>query len=703
MTTYTRNTLTGSLAPVNNELEKIEVSLREKLDRNPSVAQNNEMLDDLDMNSNRIINYPDAVNDSDLITKGQVASLAPVQTVNGQTGNVSIPTQIQIDNGVVFDNIAEMKSSSLEIGQLVKCKRYYALGELVDGLEFEVVANGTGVDDGGSFHDLTNGNQAKLLSLSYINVSQFGAVGDGSNSTVSFTNAIAFGLPVVFSGTHEVLNIPLLSNTSLKGISDIAGNKAKLTQITSASGSQFCLSANIGSGGTPDPADNIVNILLSNFTVEGKVATEGFEEQAHLVSLSAVTGVNIEYVDFIGFKGDGIYVASSNVSATERHNIDINIRYCKFDGVNRDQRNAISVIDGKDVTIEYNEFLNCSRSNMPGPVDFEPNAFTFPIIENIKVINNTFRGCGGNVGQIAFQIPNTLIRPISKIIVAGNTFEDYVGTGPDIRVITGKTITSTTAPNQVSISDNKGDNCFRPFDLRGLRGLRIVNNQFQNYDQGALLGFSDGTNDRIYEVFSSGNTYDTCGTIGKKGFELFTVSNFTSLSDRFIDCGDGTAGSYAIDLNTGTSNNIKFKGLEVYTPSGKTLDAIIKEAGHTLTASTNEFLDCDVSGLRNMLLAYKNNGIQEFNVFTAEITPNAFPYGISRSIVNSALGTMPVGGFTVGELEVHKLNSLQTTWFQDYHPRGNTSGGQSTWYRRYSDAAGTSWQGWYKHTGVLDA
>ena len=247
MTTYTRNTLSGSLAPVNNELEKIEVSLREKLDRNPSVAQNNEMLDDLDMNSNRIINYPDAVNDSDLITKGQVASLAPVQSVdgqtgnvlskvqsvNGQTGNVSIPTQIQIDNGVVFDNIAEMKSSSLEIGQLVKCKRYYALGDLVEGLEFECVAGGTGTDDGGSFHDLANGNQAQLISSGTLNVRQFGAVGDGTtDDTIAFENIAVVSNSIYISVTENSYKlsraITLEDGTEIFG----SGYKSFVTQAT---------------------------------------------------------------------------------------------------------------------------------------------------------------------------------------------------------------------------------------------------------------------------------------------------------------------------------------------------------------------------------------------------------------------------------------------------------------------------------------
>jgi len=235
MTTYTRNTLSGSLAPVNNELEKIEVSLREKLDRNPSVAQNNEMLDDLDMNSNRIINYPDAVNDSDLITKGQVASLAPVQSVdgqtgnvlskvqsvNGQTGNVSIPTKIQIDNGVVFDNISEMKSSSLGVGQLVKCKRYYAGGELVEGLVYEVQATAT--VDGYIDHANANGTFATLILGKSISVKQAGAIGDGiADDTLAIQATIDYAedfggssqvqvdFPVVFIPTGRYLSTGIL-------------------------------------------------------------------------------------------------------------------------------------------------------------------------------------------------------------------------------------------------------------------------------------------------------------------------------------------------------------------------------------------------------------------------------------------------------------------------------------------------------------
>jgi len=186
MTTYTRNTLSGSLAPVNNELEKIEVSLREKLDRNPSVAQNNEMLDDLDMNSNRIINYPDAVNDSDLITKGQVASLSPVQSVNGATGNVVVATNIQIDTNAIFDNIAEMKTADLEVGNYVKCKRYYALGELVPDLNF--VVSDPQVTDGFLNHTASNEKSLILINNGIsVTLAQAGYV---SGSKKLFINAV---------------------------------------------------------------------------------------------------------------------------------------------------------------------------------------------------------------------------------------------------------------------------------------------------------------------------------------------------------------------------------------------------------------------------------------------------------------------------------------------------------------------------------
>ena len=89
MANYTRNTLTGSLGPVNSELQKIEQSLQDKLDRNPAVAQTNELRDNLDANSKRIINLgaPSDPNDAVRLQDLQEAnneSVLPPQS--GQVG-----------------------------------------------------------------------------------------------------------------------------------------------------------------------------------------------------------------------------------------------------------------------------------------------------------------------------------------------------------------------------------------------------------------------------------------------------------------------------------------------------------------------------------------------------------------------------------------------------------------------------------------
>lgn len=58
MSNYDRNTLTGVLAPVNPELEKIQNAIADQLDRTPDVGQANEWLDDVDANSQRLYNLP---------------------------------------------------------------------------------------------------------------------------------------------------------------------------------------------------------------------------------------------------------------------------------------------------------------------------------------------------------------------------------------------------------------------------------------------------------------------------------------------------------------------------------------------------------------------------------------------------------------------------------------------------------------------
>ena len=87
-----------------------------------------------------------------------------------------------------FASVADMVAdTSLYVGQIVETIGYYndwiaTLDKPRGGNRYEIVTGGTGVPDGGSFITLSNGLQAKGLFVGdCVNISQFGAKGDGLN------------------------------------------------------------------------------------------------------------------------------------------------------------------------------------------------------------------------------------------------------------------------------------------------------------------------------------------------------------------------------------------------------------------------------------------------------------------------------------------------------------------------------------------
>ena len=89
MANYTRNTLTGDLAPVNAELEKVQQSIADKLDRNPSTGQANQLDNTLDANSNRIINLPAPSSPNDAARLADVAASQGTSVLPPQVGQAN--------------------------------------------------------------------------------------------------------------------------------------------------------------------------------------------------------------------------------------------------------------------------------------------------------------------------------------------------------------------------------------------------------------------------------------------------------------------------------------------------------------------------------------------------------------------------------------------------------------------------------------
>ena len=98
-----------------------------------------------------------------------------------------------------FESVADMKAAKLKVGQLVKCKRYYAGGDLVEALEYEVQPAGD-VPDGYIDHGISNGTVAKLVHNGTINAHQAGAVGDDTVDDGAFIQAAIDYFPVNLTG-----------------------------------------------------------------------------------------------------------------------------------------------------------------------------------------------------------------------------------------------------------------------------------------------------------------------------------------------------------------------------------------------------------------------------------------------------------------------------------------------------------------------
>lgn len=209
-----------------------------------------------------------------------------------------------------------------------------------------------------------------------VNVKAYGATGDGVTDDTAAVQAACTAANGVFfpSGTYKVTSpITLKSNNMVFG-----EGASSVILYTGTATSQGALYANSGSAST-----YVENLVVQNIKILGTVATAGFSEFVHLISFHGVRNCLIDSCEIVGFRGDGIIFGSGlndnplPNSSTERHNIDVTISNCYIDGVNNDNRNGISVIDGDGVNIENNYFTRCTRSNMPGAIDIEPDAGVF--------------------------------------------------------------------------------------------------------------------------------------------------------------------------------------------------------------------------------------------------------------------------------------------------------------------------------------
>lgn len=177
---------------------------------------------------------------------------------------------------------------------------------------------------------------------------------------------------------------------------------------------------------TPNQIENsIKNIKIEKITFSVRNDAQRFNQFMHTIKTMGVNGLIIKDCVFDDFWGDAICLShyGDNPSTGERsRNQNIKILNNRIvGGEHHNNRNGISVINGKNVLINGNTIRNTSRKDMPGGIDIEPNNSAYTI-QNIKVENNIISGIRGKGGAISLIIYDE--GPAYNISIVGNVVSD---------------------------------------------------------------------------------------------------------------------------------------------------------------------------------------------------------------------------------------------------------------------------------------
>jgi hypothetical protein len=352
--------------------------------------------------------------------------------------------------------------------------------------------------------------------------------------------------------------------------------------------------------GSPLLQNQITGLYMHHVQLRASSDVEGFSEFKHLISLNGVSGARFEQVLFKGFRGDGLYLGSGNVAGMQRHNDNVTVDACRFDGINRENRNGVTVIDCDGLLVQNCQFANTTRNNMPGAIDIEPNKFPFHIARNITIRNNKFNNIGGNVGVISIYVPATVTAPPEHFIIDTNVSENYVGSGAFFHINDNRRADDAPIENDVQVTNNVARVGGAPFLILSGRKISFQGNTFEDLAQTARIGFpSSSSSVRNLQLIK--NTFTRCGARSGNCISLFTADHVSFQSNKFIDSGSGSPlPSSAVAFLTGTSSYISFVDNEFSAPTGRTVFAIRKDVSHLFNPSTNQFSGNTLHGLKSL-------------------------------------------------------------------------------------------------------
>ncbi|MBU4538423.1 MAG: hypothetical protein KJ689_07570, partial [Bacteroidetes bacterium] len=147
-------------------------------------------------------------------------------------------------------------------------------------------------------------------------------------------------------------------------------------------------------------------------------------------------------------------------------------RNCRFDGVNKNNRQGISIYYSDGFTIDRCSFRNITRDDMPGAIDIEPDR-GMNVVRNGVISNCTFFNIGGMGAIAVVQQPETS----GKIVSISNC--DFQKVNAPLAVIGSQNYLNTSQNvYTVSLMNSTVTDSKEVADFRFAKNVYIANTNF---------------------------------------------------------------------------------------------------------------------------------------------------------------------------------------------------------------------------------